>query len=167
MKSFTPTKDQISAAEAVFTAMAHESMIRPIVEDYELAILEKHQFKIDRKWVEKGINDQLILKRKDVFLLSEADAQVFYAECHAARDAANLKVEDPEHCPLLVAEHLRIRAENALLEAISTIPGLETFGSGVMSMDIRKKAIDLSLGLLSPFCGSADEILGRILAKAA
>lgn len=167
MKNFTPTQDQIRAAEAVFTAMAHEAVIRPIVEAYEQTILEKHRFPIGRKWVELGVDDRLILKRKDSYLLSDADSLVFFAECHAAREAANLKVEDPEHCPLLVAEHLRIQAEHALLKAIATIPGLETFGSDVMSMNIRKKAIDLSLGLLSPFCGNADEILGRILEKAA
>lgn len=167
MKNFTPTKDQIAAAEAVFTAMAHESLIRPIVEGYELAILEKHQFRIARKWVEKGVTDHLVLERKDTFLLDDEDAKVYYAECFAARDAAKLVVDDPEHCPLLVAEHLRIRAENALLQTIATIPGLESFASGTMSLDMRKKVIDLSLGMLSPFCGNADDILSRIVAKAA
>lgn len=167
MKNFTPTKDQIRAAEAVFTAMAFEATVRPIVETYELAILEKHQFRISRKWVEKGITDRLVLERKDTFLLDDEDAKVYYAECFAARDAAKLAVDDPEHCPLLVAEHLRIKAENALLQAISAIPGLETFASGVMTMEIRKKVVDLSLGMLSPFCGNADDILGRIVSKAA
>lgn len=103
MKNFTPTKDQIRAAEAVFTAMAFEATVRPIVETYELAILEKHQFRISRKWVEKGITDRLVLERKDTFLLDDEDAKVYYAECFAARDAAKLAVDDPEHCPLLVA----------------------------------------------------------------
>lgn len=167
MKNFTPTQEQIRMAEAVFTTMAHESLIRPIVEAYELAILEKHQFRIARKWIDMGITDHLVLERKDTFLLADEDAKVFHAECFAARDAAKLAVDDPEHCPLLVAEHLRIRAENALLQAIATIPGLESFASGTMSLDMRKKAIDLTLRMLAPFCGNADNILERVVAKAA
>lgn len=164
MKTFNPTEDQIRIAEAVFTAMAHESLVRPIVETYEHAILEMHQFKIARHWVEQGCEDRVILDRKDSFLLSSEDADVFYAECFAARDAANLKVSRPTDCPLLVAENLRIDAENALLKAIAVLPGLESLGTGNLALDARKKALDLSLKLLAPFCGESNEILQRYAA---
>jgi len=168
MKQFTPTKDQIRAAEAVFTAMAHEGVIRPIVEAYEQAILDKHQFPIARKWVDMGCEDKLILKRQDSYLLDDDDSKVFHDECFAARDAANLKVENPEFCPLLVAENIRIMAEHALLAAISTTPGLESLSKATSSsMENYKQAIDLCLKMLAPFCGKADDILGRYLAKAA
>lgn len=166
MKRFTPTKDQVRLAEAVLTAMAHESLIRPIVTEYETAILNKHQFKIAREWVEQGEPDRVILDRKHSFLLSEEDAKVYYAECFAARDAANLKVDRPENCPLLVAEDVRGQAENALLKAIAAIPGLELLGSGGMTLDERTKAIQLTLQLLAPFVADAEEILRRILGPA-
>jgi hypothetical protein len=67
----------------------------------------------------------------------------------------------------LVAEHLRIQAENALLQAIATIPGLESFASGTMSLDMREKVIDLTLRMLAPFCRTADNILERVVSKAA
>jgi len=162
MKTFTPTPEQIRLAEAVFTAMAYESLVRPIVEAYETAILAKHQFKVSRIWVEKGVRDRVILNRKDSFLLSFEDTQVFRAECFAARDAANLKVDHPEHCPLLVAENLRIQAENALLSALATSPGLESFANANWTMELRAKAIDITLRLLAPFVGNAKQILGRV-----
>ena len=161
MKTFTPSPEQIRLAEAVFTATALEQTIRPIVVAYETAILAKHQFKIDRLWVEKGAADKVILDRKDSFLLSKEDAQVYFAECHAARDAANLKVKHPENCPLLEAEHLRMDAENALLKAMSSQPGLESFAKGYLTLEVRNKAIDLTLRLLAPFCGNAETILQR------
>lgn len=158
---FTPTDVQIRLAEAVFTTMAHEQTVRPIVEAYETAILAKHQFRMAKDWVDQGMDDRIILDRKDTFLLSQEDAKVFYAECYAARDAANLKVSNPEFCPLCVAEHLRIDAENALLTAMGTTPGLESLASGSMTLEMHAKAIDLTLKLLAPFSGKAESILQR------
>ncbi len=160
-KQFKPTEDQIRLAEAVFTAMAHEQIVRPIVEAYETAILAKHQFRIAKEWVDHSMADRVILDRKDSFLLSAEDAKVFFAECFAARDAANLKVSNPEFCPLCVAEHLRIDAENALMKAMGTTPGLETLASASMTLELRSQVIDLILKLLAPFCGDAQEILQR------
>lgn len=158
---FQPTEDQIRLAEAVLTAMAHEDLIRPIVENYEHEILKKHQFRIDRKWVEHGCEDKIILDRKDVFALSSEDAKVYFAECFAARDASKLKVDNPEFCPLCVAESLRIQAEAALLKSMAATPGLEALATGSLYGDKRKMAIDLTLRMLAPFCGEADEILHR------
>lgn len=160
-KQFKPTEEQIRLAEAVFTAMAFELTVRPIVEAYETAILAKHQFRIAKEWVDHNMADRVILDRKDSFLLSAEDAKVFYAECFAARDAANLKVSNPEFCPLCVAEHLRIDAENALMKAMGSTPGLEAFASGFMTLELRSKAIDLTLRLLAPFCDDANSILQR------
>jgi hypothetical protein len=165
MKAFKPTADQVRLAEAVMTAMAFESTIRPIVEAYEQEILAKHQFRIARKWVEQGIEDQVILKRNRVFLLSEEDRAVFYAESFAARDAAGLKVEQADQCPLSVAEGLSVEAVSALLEAMATIPGIEKLGSAVLTLEQRQHATDLSLRLLAPHCASsAEEILKRYIA---
>ncbi len=160
-KAFKPTDEQIRLAEDVFTTMAHEQTVRPIVEAYETAILAKYQFRIAKKYVDHGMTDRIILDRKDTCLLSADDAKVYFAECFAARDAANLKVSNPEFCPLCVAEHLRIDAENALIKAMGSTPGLEAFASGFMPQELRSKVIDLTLRLLAPFCGNASSILQR------
>ena len=164
-KNFVPTKEQIRCAEAVFVAMAHEKLIQPIVEGYEREILAKHQFRIAPCWVEQGVPDEVIRDRNKTFLMSEEDATVFFAECHAARAKANLRVENPDHCPLLVAQNVRIQAENALVESLSSIPGLESLGMGVMSLEIRDRAVELGLKLLAPFMPAADNIVARYAAK--
>lgn len=160
---FNPTQDQIRLGEAVCLAMAHEDMVRPIVEAYETKILAKHQFRIAKEWVKAGEPDQIILDRKKSFLLSQEDAAVFYAETYAERDAANLKVSDPEHCPLCVAKDLRIQAENALLKAMASTPGLQALGNGCMTLEQRSKAIELTLKLLAPFFGDAGTIMKRFV----
>lgn len=162
---FKPTPGQIKAAEHLFVAMAHEQLVRPVVEAYETAILAKHQFHIAAQWVREGDADRVILDRKLSYLLDDADAAVFYSECHQARDAAGLKVDNPEHCPLCVAENLRIQAENALLEAISEIPGLEAFSqrTHAFTLENRARALDLSMRLLAPFVAKGPDILRRIV----
>ena len=162
---FKPTEAQIHAAEAVFAAMAMEQTIRPIVETYEKAILVMHQFKIAKKWEDKLGTPEVILDPKLSYLLENDDFAIYHEECKQARDAAGLKVEDYDHCPLLVAGHLRIQAEIELLQAISTIPELKTFASANgLSTELRSKAIDMTLKLLSPFCGKSDDILKRLSA---
>ena len=87
MKTYTLRPAPIRLAAALFTAMAHESLVRPIVEDYETAILAKHQFKIAQKWVEQGGPNRVILNRKDAFLLSSEDAGVYSENRHPATSA--------------------------------------------------------------------------------
>lgn len=164
---FTPTKEMISAAEAVFLTMAHEQLIRPIVEGYQRAILEKHQFHIARKWVERGDEDRVILEPKHSFLLDDKDAATYYAALHAARDAARLKVNHPENCPLLVAEHQRIKAENALLKQAATIPTLGGLANThLMTLEQRAQAVELTLRMLAPFVRKTEAILADVMAAA-
>lgn len=161
-KNFVATEEQIRLSEAVVVAMALEETIRPIVESYETAILAKHRFRIDPKWIEFGeVADRVILNRKESFLLSETDAKKFFEECFAARDAAGLKVEHPEGCPLLTVENLRIKAENALIKSLSSIPGLEAFATGILPLDKRSKVVELALGLFLPSSQDAESILQR------
>ena len=163
-KNFRPTPDLIRAAENLLVTMAFEAHVRPIVEGYETAILREKQFRTADKWAEH-LEPRTITDRKDSFLMGDDDAKVYYAACFAARDAAGLKVENPEHCPLLVAEGDRMRAESAFIEALGEIQGLESFSlkPHVLTLDQRAKVIKLGLGLLAPFVADADTVLKRIL----
>lgn len=133
-------------------AMAHEQTIKPIVEAYERAALERHQFRIAPKWVDRGMADQVILDPVEAHLLGDEDAAVYYRDCYAARDAAGLVVDHPEKCPYCVAHNLRLKAEESMLEALSEAPGLghlkEMFYA---DGELSDKAIDLGLRLLTPF----------------
>ncbi len=163
LKQFKPTEAQVRSAENTLVAMTHEQTVRPIVERYETEILAKHQFPIAAKWVEKGIGIEyrIILDRKQAFLLSEEDASTFYKECEKARIAAKLTVMAEGNCPLCEAEHVRIQAENALIESMGTIPGMEIFAKRVLTLETRARAINLILALLAPFVGDAATILAR------
>ncbi len=50
---------------------------------------------------------------------------------------------DPEHCPALSAEDLMYKAENLLLESLEKLTGAGFYGS----LELRKKALDLALGV--------------------
>ena len=161
LKQFKPTEEQIRAAENVLVAMTHEQTVRPVVEQYEQAILEKHQFPAASKWVDMGIEPRVILDRKMTYLLSEADSAIFFRECDEARSTAKLTITREGNCPLCEAEHLRIQAENAFIQVMSTLPGLGAFSKGVMTLEQRARAIDLMLRLLAAFVNRAATILNR------
>lgn len=162
---FNPSGGLIRLAEAVVVAMAHEDIVRPIVEAYQRKVMEKHQFRISREWVARGMEDVVILDPKDTYLLSEEDAAVVHAAFNVERDATTLKVNRPDSCPLLVAENIRIKAENALLEELGKLPGLAPLASGFLTLKHRAKAIDLGLKLVAPFMANSDAILSRYVAR--
>jgi hypothetical protein len=149
--SFTPSDVQVQAAQALLVAIAHEGTVRPVVEGYQKAILQKHQFKISEKNVCEGARkDEVIIEPKFSWLLSEEDFAIFHEESIAARDALGLHVRAPDNCPLLEAEHLRIDCENAL---IKTWKGHERFSAlaDVSVLEERKLVLDLTLGMLAPY----------------
>jgi hypothetical protein len=153
-KTFRPTSNQIKAAQLLLIAMAHERTIRPIVEGYMTEILAKGQWRRRADFVGHGLMDEVILDHKLSYHLSDEDAAVFFAECRKARDAAGLKVENPEFCPLCVAEHTRVQAENLLMNRMSETPRLEYLAkSYLLTLDERAKVIDLSLKMLAPYVG--------------
>lgn len=161
MTQYQANEEQIRLSEALLLAMANEDVIRPIVEGYETRILEEYRFKIDPKWTEIGVEDHVILHRKETFLLSDSDAKKFFEACFAARDEAGLEVDRPDNCPLLEAENLRISAENALIKSLACIPGLEAFATGILPLDTRAKVLKLALQLFVSSCSDAKTILQR------
>jgi len=162
-RGFVPSAELIAAAEAVLVSMAMEQEVAPAVEAYEAEILSRHQFPPDPKWRDV-VKHAVILDRKRVYLLAEADREVFYAECRAARDAAGFKTSHPDGCPLLEAHGLRIGAETAFIRRLGELPGMGILGerADAMSLEMRKKAVELGLRMLAPFVGSAEDVLKRI-----
>lgn len=162
---FVPNANMIRAAENLVLAMAHEDVVRPIVVAYETEILTRHQFRIARKFVEQGCADVVILDRKRSYMLEESDFAIYLKQCFEARDAAGLKVRASDNCPLLEAEHTRIQAENLLLEAMAELSNLAAIGKPWLTLEARKRAVDLTLNMLAPFCADADGIIKRLLAE--
>jgi hypothetical protein len=156
------TPKMISAAKALLLAMAMEQLVRTLVEQYEREILMRLQLRADKRYAGLGV-DRVIVERVEVPLLSESDREIFYRETYKARDAAKLHVEHPEACPLLQAQLHRTRAEKGLIHTLKDHPKLsataQTFESGLLTVDERKRVIDLTLALFAPFVGNAEELL--------
>lgn len=163
-KKFTATAALIQAAECLLLAMAYEGTIRPTVEQYEAEILAKHRFPADPKWREHAVAEP-ILDRKRTYLLSQADAATFHKACFAARDEARLEVSDPQNCPLLEAETIRIQAQNTFIAELGAIPGLESLAKHpVLTLEQRAKLLDLGLRLVAPFVRSAECVVQGMVA---
>ena len=172
MKAPSPTPEQIRAAETLFLAMAHEQTVTPIVEAYQREILARREWMPAPKWREmmeegggKAPDDFIrrITSPDDAFLMSDADTKLYAEECNKAREAAGLKVESDEFCPMLVAKHARVLAENALIDAMdATIPGISRVRTAALSK--RYEALELIRKLLAPFVRPASEILAEVAA---
>lgn len=162
--AFEPSPGLLRAAESLLVAMTAERLVRPVVEAYEHAILAKHQFPPAEEY-RQHVKEEVILDRTNAWLLGEADFKVYNAECFAARDAAGLKVSQPDNCPLLEAENAQRLAVNALIQEVGNIPGLETFkkDNGAMTLEMRKQIVDITLGLVAPYFDHGNGVLKRYL----
>jgi hypothetical protein len=75
-------------------------------------------------------------------------------------------VAEADHCPLLVANHERLRAENDLLAAVSVIPRLKDLGAPRRGQaEDRKKAVDLALNMLSPYVKPTQQAILDLIRK--
>jgi len=160
-----PTPVMIASVENVLAMQAFAASVRPTVEAYEHAILERHQFHIAQKWRDKGCEDSLILDRKRTYLLDETDGATYERERIEACAASGLKVEDPGYCPLLVVENLLVQAENHMFEVVSALPLFAFLAKPwLLTMEERTKVIELVEKVFAPFVGNANEILARLAA---
>lgn len=152
------TPATIKAAETLFMAMAHEELVRPVVQAYQQEILQRLQLRTAPKFAAHGI-DRIVLCSKDLYLLSDEDFKTYDAEAFKARDAAQLTVSNPQNCPLLEAQSAVLNAQKALLEEMAQIPGLHNLkGAHLLPPQKRQEAVDLTLRLLAPYVRNARDI---------
>lgn len=156
-KKFKPTTEQIEAARALLVAIAYAQLVKPIVEAYQRKILELHQWKISPEMVDRpsakrrGIDrEEIILDPKLSYLLADSDAEVFYAQCDIEAAQHGYKM-DPGCCPFLMADHARIKAERALIDAMSDTTKINNDNIWNLGFDKRNQFIELTLRLLAPF----------------
>jgi hypothetical protein len=161
-----PAPAMIKSVENVLALTAMVASIRPTVEAYEQEILARHQFHIAKKWRDQGCEDILILDRKLTYLLDqETDFVTFDRERIEACAASGLKVENPSFCPLLVAEHLLVQAENQMFDAVCGLPLFAFLAKPwLLTLDDRRNVIEVIERVFAPFVGNASEILARLAA---
>jgi hypothetical protein len=138
--------------------MAAVDTIRPIVQQIQQSVLDKHKFKVDPK--NKRIADgvKVITKIQHDYLMSDDDFKVYHNECRILEDEKNLKVDNPEFCPLLVAEHDLIKAQHLLIDAFGPMFGIT---SSNLYGDHREKFLDLTLRLMAKYVDTKT-ILARL-----
>lgn len=150
MKKFVPTTGMVKAAEAVFMAKALVETIRPLVLAYQTAILAEGQWHIRPDFATR-LGAEVILDPKLSYLMSDEDFAEYCAKCKIARDKAKLHVDADDKSPLLVAEHLVMQAQHALIDAMSDVTKIEKDRLLSVGMKEYKQYIDLTLSLLAPF----------------
>lgn len=169
LPKFTPTAEQITAAERVFLCMANVRTIEPTVTAYQREILARGQWKKanpDGLSERTGRDGSVITDPKEAWLMSEDDFALYDAECKKARVASGLLVEKPEHCPLLVAEEALRQAKRQLVDALESVSGVTADQIIRGSMKNYDRFVELSLQMLAPHCGDAKTIMDRELAEA-
>lgn len=134
-------KEHASLANAVCLAQAFAQIERERVDAYVAPIFARYGFQYGE--IAKGMHTGLIENPKYLYLCEEEEkVAAYYAECDKAHRQYGFEGKDGE-CPALVAETLKIDAENALLDA--GCKWLEIDRSA-MGMDHRKQMLDLLIG---------------------
>lgn len=156
-KDFKPTASMISAANAVFVAMATISLVRPLVLNYQRKVLLEGQWHAADELSEVGSSPKAITEPEEAFLLGEADFLKYVERCNVESLKVGLKASSPERCPLLESEESLRKAEQLLMEEMQHITGIKPGDLLQVSMEAHKKYIDLTLRLLAPFVQSPKE----------
>lgn len=161
--TFTPTKAQIEAVEKLLVAYTNRAFIEPMVNTYQTHILAQRQFHIGKEWVAKGEMDMIITDPEMIPLLGSDDRMTFWEDCKAARDALGLQVDHDDHCPFIAACGAVQRAEWAVLDAMSTVPGFDGLSNLRPTDEASRKsygeAIEASVDLVKPHCRQPEAIL--------
>ena len=81
--------------------------------------------------------------------MAESSFLDYHKKCRELEDKAGMKVDNPEHCPLLVAENLERQAKREFLRIMQPITKINP--DDVWNLDHYKKLTDLSLSLMANF----------------
>jgi hypothetical protein len=131
-------------AYAVVAAQAFAQCERERVDAYIQPVFELFDFYVDAKFLDRGRPQERITDIRRLYLtdLESAEYKAFMHECDVEHRKHGFK--GPEgHCPALVADALRIKAENALLEAVGALFGVDFIAT---SLEHRAKALETLLG---------------------
>lgn len=141
-----PHPEFIAAAEAVLMAKAYVETLRPVVEGYQRKILNEHHWHIAKKWVDMGEDDEVITDPNHTYLMEDEDFKEYLRLIRIEQDKAGLKTDNPDHCPLLVAEHLESQAKHVLIEEAESITGI-SFDDIMRKFSLYNQYVDLLLSL--------------------
>lgn len=165
-KNEVPPRKVILAAEKLFVALAHESLVRPIVTSYKKQILRDGKFAVAQEL--RGVDPnapEMIEDPAVAWLMSKEDFARYHAKCCEAAARAGLTTSHPAGCPLMDAEELVRDATQLLLrqsEDILKMPAEEFVERA--SDELIREAVDLLLRWASPYVRSATAVLQSVIA---
>jgi hypothetical protein len=165
LKAFARSDDTKSCVRAYLLAKVFAKAERERVDAYIKPLFELYNFYPDEKWREKGRTEMDRITDIDRLYLTDLKSPQyleFMEECD--KEHRKHGFTGPKgHCPALIAESLKIDAENLLLDhAVSALPlGIDRdrlYGNA------RKKMLDLVVSMTiaeSPDEFTADKMLRR------
>lgn len=133
-----PSEALITSVHRLLAAVAHERHVRPIVDAYARAILEKHQW--------PAVNGQTgtcqaVTDPSQVLLLSDEHLWAFVAELKVARIAAGLTVRLPDGCPLEEAVRSLRSAEAYLVDDLECYEGMAQQSVDLTDSELQSRNI--------------------------
>lgn len=136
------SRDIGPAVSALLAARVFAEAERERVDAYIRPIFDTYKFTYAAKWKDRHAGE-LLKAPKDLYLADdEIQVACFYDECDKAHRAHGFT--GPQgHCPALIAEHLVIRAEWALIELAAPKFGINT---EYLYGELREKFLELVTG---------------------
>lgn len=145
------SSDLKKATQLLLICRATVSVLRPVIEQIQVDLLAKHQFKscfADEPRLRLEGTDQIIRKHTDLYHLQDEDVKTFYSDLDAAYRANGFKPEKEGGCPLLEMEWYETEAENLVIDLSTYIAGVTR--SQLSNVKRRNEYLEIVLKLV---CG--------------
>lgn len=116
------TQELQKAVKAVLIAKCYADTIRPEIHRIQNEILRANNYHIRPEFLEErrkyaGVTDTRILDQNKAYLMPTEQHKEYCSKVHTATTAAGYLVDNPDFCPLLVAEANEREARRLMFEA--------------------------------------------------
>lgn len=157
-------RELVRVGEALMVAMSFAQLQREKVDAIVRAILAEREYLVAEEYRDRyaGKPTERVLEPSRTYLIARGVLErEVYPEITRRQEAAGLFPEKPGCCPALEAEGLQLAAERVFIEHIGEAmgKGKDTFRDAYG--ETRKQVLKLGLGLVAPFVGTSEEVLGR------
>lgn len=160
VKAMTKDQNVINAATAVFQAMAYEQTVREVIEPKQQEVVDFYKFKIAMENRQYGENytslterryrgNHTITRPQDMYLSDDQDFKIYAAEMDSFHREKGFQKPSPDHCPLLMAEHLTRQTKWAFVDLLEAYTGMSS-EMLFRKYSLYKQYIDLNLSLFAP-----------------
>jgi len=150
----TPTNTKV--VWAMFAAKAYVEAVRAVIEPKQIEVLEFYQFPISAEvkkvYDNRNITDypSVILHPKYLYLMSADDVKLYCEEMKKFHQEKGFKLDNPDHCPLLVAESLQREVNRHAVDFFEPYFGLNSDKLLCAGLDEFKKFIELLMSIFAP-----------------